>query len=259
MPNELNPYEYYSEFTSNPYSSESAYGDIGVTPSQRFLGEEAVDAEGNKLGMSYADLLPEYDPYKEERLRSKFRTGTKGMYSSTVGDLAGLKSQASMQSAKSGFAGGGAMQAALTDASGLLRKGYGDAFAGSLLDLTTDIRSERLGYQEDLASLLADFQGRTEYDIYAEEEDFVYEGDSSYGAGEQFGNTNFTFPFGADVSNGDEVKAPDGNTYVFMDGTWVLRTGEDSGITSRGDTGEGDYTGEGEGSSGVTRSSMGGP
>ncbi|HAI41276.1 MAG TPA: hypothetical protein DCM40_25790, partial [Maribacter sp.] len=53
--NEINPYEYYSEFESNPYTTESAYGDIGVTPSQRFLGETDP-----LTGLSYRDLIPQY-------------------------------------------------------------------------------------------------------------------------------------------------------------------------------------------------------
>lgn len=263
MSTELNPYEYYSEFQSNPYTTESAYGDIGVTPSQRFLGEEAVDAQGRKLGLTYADLIPQYDSFAEDRLRSQFQEGTRGMYSSSVGELAGITSQASMRSAQSGFAGGGAIQSALTDASSALRRGYSDAFSGSLLDLTSGIRSQRMGYQEDLANLLADFQGRTDYDIYQEPISAGnYEGARSYGAGEQFGNTNFSFPADANLRNGQTVKAPDGNTYVFMDGEWILQTGTSAGGSSRGDIGEGGYTGgsEGEGSgTGVTRTGMGGP
>tara|TARA_R100000322_G_scaffold112165_1_gene71820 strand:- start:163 stop:930 length:768 start_codon:yes stop_codon:yes gene_type:complete len=225
--NEINPYEYYSEFESNPYTTESAYGDIGVTPSQRFLGETDP-----LTGLSYRDLIPQYDSFAEDRLRSQFQEGIRGMYSSSVGELAGIRSQASMQSAQSGFAGGGAIQSALSDASGALRRNYGDAFSGSLLDLTSGIRAQRMGYQEDLANLLAGFQERTpDYDIYDRSVDVGVQDDGSfapsYEPGESLSFEGETFNFPLDNSGGDRINLPSGASYVWNSSTqnWQLDTG----------------------------------
>jgi hypothetical protein len=99
-------------------------------------------------------LIPEYDPYAEEEMRTQFTQGAASAYQSSIGQLAGVTSSVRGQQAKAGFAGAGAGMEATQRAGGQLRKGYGEAFQGALLDLVSGIRGQRTGYQEQLASLL---------------------------------------------------------------------------------------------------------
>ena len=105
MPNgTVNPYEYYRTF-SDPYSTSTAYTDIGMgTPSQEFLG-----TTDPKTGLAYGSMIPEYDPYAEELYRTKFSEGVSGAYQSSVGELGGITSSARLQRGATGFAGGGAI------------------------------------------------------------------------------------------------------------------------------------------------------
>ena len=149
MPNgNINPYEYYSEF-QNPYTSEQAYDDIGLTPTQEFLGTTDPGT-----GRTYSELIPGYDPYAEQEMATQFSQGAQSAYQSSVGQLAGVGRGIREAQAKSGFAGGGAGQAQMRSAGRELKKSYGQSFQGALLDLVGGIRKERMGYQEQLASLL---------------------------------------------------------------------------------------------------------
>jgi hypothetical protein len=144
----VNPYEYYSAY-QDPYSTQEAYGDIGLTPTQEFLG-----TADPTTGRTYQELIPEYDPYAEEEMRTQFTQGAASAYQSSIGQLAGVTSRVRGQQAKAGFAGAGAGMETTQRAGGQLRKGYGEAFQGALLDLVSGIRGQRTGYQEQLASLL---------------------------------------------------------------------------------------------------------
>ena len=211
MPNgTVNPYEYYRTF-SDPYSTSTAYTDIGRTPSQEFLG--TTDEE---TGLTYADLIPEYDPYAEELYRTKFSEGVSGAYQSSVGELGGITSSARLQRGATGFAGGGAIGAQVGGAREDIQRGYGQAFKGALLDLTSGIRGERISYQDQLAELLTGWQGQTDFDIFAEPKEVV----NRYSPGDQLGTTGFYFPQNANV--GDKEKAPDGVTYIFDGDFWVV-------------------------------------
>ena len=152
MPNgNINPYEYYSEF-QNPYTSEQAYDDIGLTPTQEFLGTTDPGT-----GRTYSELIPGYDPYGEQEMATQFSQGAQSAYQSSVGQLAGVGRGIREAQAKSGFAGGGAGQAQMRSAGSELKKSYGQSFQGALLDLVGGIRKERMGYQEQLASLLESY------------------------------------------------------------------------------------------------------
>ena len=157
----VNPYEYYRSF-SDPYRTSTAYGDIGRTPSQDFLS-----TTDEKTGLTYGSMIPEYDPYSEELYRSQFSEGISGAYKSSVGELAGITSGARLQRGATGFAGGGAIGAQVGKAREDIQRGYGQAFKGALLDLTSGIRGERIDYQDQLANLLTGFQSETDYDIYS--------------------------------------------------------------------------------------------
>ena len=155
MPNgNINPYEYYSEF-QNPYGTDQAYQDIGLTPSHEFL-----TTKDPKTGRTYGELIPGYDPYAEQEMATQFSQGAESAYKSSVGQLAGVGRQVREAQAKSGFAGGGAGQVQMESAGGELRKSYGQAFQGALLDLVGGIRKERMGYQEQLASLLESYSAQ---------------------------------------------------------------------------------------------------
>lgn len=166
QPATVNPYEYYQEFTSTTptYSAEEAYSDIGISPTLDFLGETDPIT-----GLKYADLIPEYDAYNEESLRTQFRSGVEQGYQGAVGQLGGLMGQARQQSAKAGFAGSGAIQSTVDTSRTDLQKQYGSAFSDALLSLTSGIRQERLGYQESISDLLTGFQEGTEKDILTTE------------------------------------------------------------------------------------------
>ena len=148
MPTTVNPYEYYSAY-QDPYSAQQAYGDISLTPTQEFLG-----TTDPTTGRTYQELIPEYDPYAEEEMRTQFTQGAASAYQGSIGQLAGVTSRVRGQQAKAGFAGAGAGMAETQQAGGQLRKGYGEAFQGALLDLVGGIRGQRTGYQEQLSSLL---------------------------------------------------------------------------------------------------------
>ena len=220
--NTVNPYAYMGAF-STPYSTGQAYTDIGADVSQEFLS-----TKDEETGLTYRDLIPEYDPYAEEEMRTEFRAGSKKAHQATIGEMAGITEQARLQRGASGFAGGGAGQAAMEQQRTGLERQYGQAFEGALLDLASGIRGERQAYQEQLASLLQSFGP----DVWAKP------AQTSYSLGEQFGNTNFYFP-DSDI-DGDTVKAPDGNTYRLDGDTWTVFTG--GGDTGGDDTG-GDDTG----------------
>jgi len=87
-------------------------------------------------------------------MRTQFTQGAASAYQGSIGQLAGVTSRVRGQQAKAGFAGAGAGMAETQQAGGQLRKGYGEAFQGALLDLVGGIRGQRTGYQEQLASLL---------------------------------------------------------------------------------------------------------
>ena len=148
MPTTVNPYEYYGAY-QDPYSTQQAYEDISLTPTQEFLG-----TTDPTTGRTYGELIPEYDPYAEEEMRTQFTQGAASAYQGSIGQLAGVTSRVRGQQAKAGFAGAGAGMAETQQAGGQLRKGYGEAFQGALLDLVGGIRGQRTGYQEQLASLL---------------------------------------------------------------------------------------------------------
>lgn len=154
----VNPYEYYQEFTSTTptYDTEQAYSDIGISPTLSFLGQTDP-----VTGLSYADLIPEYDPYNEEMLRTQFRSGVQEGYQGAVGQLGGIMGQARQQSAQAGFSGSGAIQSAVDTSRMGLQNQYGSAFSDALLSLTSGIRGERLGYQESISDLLTRFQEET--------------------------------------------------------------------------------------------------
>jgi len=164
----VNPYEYYQAFAAGTpeYTTESAYGDIGYRPTEEFL--ETVD---EKTGLKYRDLIAQYDPYTEEQLRTQFRSGVKSGYESSVGELAGITGQARQMGAKAGFAGSGAVGRAVGEARQDIQGKYGGAFQGALLGLTSGIRSERMGYQDQLALLLQGFEGLDPADTILEEAD----------------------------------------------------------------------------------------
>ena len=148
MPTSVNPYEYYGAY-QDPYSTQQAYEDISLTPTQEFLG-----TTDPTTGRTYGELIPEYDPYAEEEMRTQFTQGAASAYQGSIGQLAGVTSRVRGQQAKAGFAGAGAGMAKTQQAGRQLRKGYGEAFQGALLDLVGGIRAQRTGYQEQLASLL---------------------------------------------------------------------------------------------------------
>ena len=154
-PSTINPYEYYQEFTSTTptYGAEQAYSDIGISPTLDFLGQTDP-----VTGLSYADLIPEYDPFNEEMLRTRFRSGVQEGYQGAVGQLSGIMGQARQQSAQTGFSGSGAIQSAVDTSRMGLQNQYGSAFSNALLSLTSGIRGERLGYQESVSDLLTSFQ-----------------------------------------------------------------------------------------------------
>ena len=158
QPATVNPYQYYQEFTSTTptYGTEQAYSDIGISPTLDFLGQTDP-----VTGLSYADLIPEYDPYNEEMLRTQFRSGVQEGYQGAVGQLGGIMGQARQQSAQTGFAGSGAIQSAVDTSRMGLQNQYGSAFSDALLSLTSGIRGERLGYQESISDLLTSFQEKT--------------------------------------------------------------------------------------------------
>jgi len=158
QPATVNPYQYYQEFTSTTptYGSQQAYSDIGISPTLDFLGQTDP-----VTGLSYADLIPEYDPYNEEMLRTQFRSGVQEGYQGAVGQLGGIMGQARQQSAQTGFSGSGAIQSAVDTSRMGLQNQYGSAFSDALLSLTSGIRGERLGYQESISDLLTRFQEET--------------------------------------------------------------------------------------------------
>ena len=216
--NIVNPYAYMDAFKS-PYSTGQAYTDIGADVDEGFLS-----TKDPPTGLTYRDLIPEYDPYAEEEMRTEFRAGSKKAHQATIGEMAGITEQARLQRGASGFAGGGAGQAAMEQQRTGLERQYGQAFEGALLDLSSGIRGERQAYHEQLASLLQSFGP----DVWATGGGTQ----TSYSLGEQFGNTNFYFP-DSDI-DGDTVKAPDGNTYMLDGDTWTIFTGDTGG---GGDTG----------------------
>lgn len=154
-PSTVNPYQYYQEFTSNTptYGTEQAYSDIGISPTLDFLNQTDPIT-----GLSYADLIPEYDPFNEEMLRTRFRSGVQEGYQGAVGQLGGIMEQATEQLGQSGFTSSGAIQSAIDTSRSGLQNQYGSAFSDALLSLTSGIRQERLGYQESISDLLTSFQ-----------------------------------------------------------------------------------------------------
>lgn len=164
--NTINPYEYYQEFTSATptYDTEQAYGDLGIAPTSEFLSQT-----DSTTGLSYADMIPDYDPYNEEMLRTQFRSGAEGAYAGAVGQLGGIMGQATEQLGQSGFTSSGAIQSAVDTTRSNLQGQYGSAFSDALLSLTSGIRQERLGYQESVSDLLSSFQASTpDQNIYQE-------------------------------------------------------------------------------------------
>ena len=244
--NTVNPYEYMSAFAT-PYSTGQAYTDIGADVSQEFLS-----TKDEASGLAYRDLIPEYDPYAEEEMRTEFRAGSKKAHQATIGEMAGITEQARLQRGASGFAGGGAGQAAMEQQRTGLERQYGQAFEGALLDLSSGIRGERQAYQEQLAALLQSFGP----DVWATPT--IQE--NNYAPGAQFGTMDWYFPTYPD--EGDTIKAPDGNNYTYNGSVWIFELSEAGGgddttpAEETGETGEettglsdydtipGEYTGE---------------
>ena len=227
--NQVNPYEYLNEF-SNPYSTSQAFTDIGYDINQQFL--ERVDPE---TGLKYRDLIPEYDPYEEERMRTEFSQGAQSAYQATVGELAGITSQARQQRAASGFAGGGAMQRMEQEGREGLQRQYGSAFQGALLDLVSGIRGQRTQYQEDLAGLLQSFGTSA----------FNYQGSqwSDYAAAPSDPPAGYS---GDNQMQGHSQKGSDGHTYVWNGARWVRYNDYYGEPDEGGGTGElGDPAGSG--------------
>ena len=204
----VNPYDYYSYYTSDVpvYTTEQAYGDIGFTPTSEFLG--TIDPA---TGLTYASLIPEYDPYGEERLRTGFRSGVQSGYESSVGQLSGITGQARQMEARSGFAGGGAIQRTVGEERSDIQSRYGQAFECALLDLTSGIREQRMGYQESLSDLLAGFaQANPDADI------FGVKGDDNGDVGDVGDNgdsgmsDNFLYTFTTETKTDD-----DGNVWSW--------------------------------------------
>ena len=229
--NQVNPYEYLNEFSSD-YSTSDAFGDIGYPLQDKFL-----DTTDPTTGLTYRDLIPDYDPYEEERMRTEFSKGAKSAYQSTVGELAGITSQTRQQRAVSGFAGGGEMQRIEEQGRGQLQGQYSDAFQGALLDLVSGIRGQRIQYQDDLASLLQSFGSGAflPQDIptdYGSGNDFV--------TGARLGNSDYYFPEG---DEGDTTKAPNGLNYQFTNGTWSLIEGS-GGFSEEAESVPTEFSGE---------------
>ena len=204
MPTTVNPYEYYGAY-QDPYTTEQAYGDISLTPTQEFLG-----TTDPTTGRTYQELIPEYDPYGEEEMRTQFTQGAASAYQGSIGQLAGVTSRVRGQQAKTGFAGAGAGMAETQQAGGQLRKGYGEAFQGALLDLVGGIRGERTGYQEQLASLLEAYSAQAPEGVNIfETGDTDDTGDTGY----QWGN------YDPPMEAGEDWDAPDnpspGQSYVY--------------------------------------------
>ena len=221
MPTTVNPYEYYGAY-QDPYSTEQAYGDINLTPTQSFLG-----TTDPTTGRTYGELIPEYDPYAEEEMRTQFTQGAASAYQGSIGQLAGVTSRVRGQQAKAGFAGAGAGMAETQQAGGQLRKGYGEAFQGALLDLVGGIRGQRTGYQEQLASLLE------AYGAQAPEGVQVFETGDTGDTGDTGGTGGLTYDPPQEA--GEDWDAPDtpypGQSYIY-DGTtyyWYPAQGWQSG------------------------------
>ena len=164
--NTVNPYEYYQEFTSGTptYDTQQAYGDLGIAPTSEFLGQTDPNT-----GLSYADLIPEYDPFNEEMLRTRFRSSVQEGYQGAVGQLGGIMQQGREQLGQAGFVSSGTIQTAVDNTRTDLQGQYGSAFSDALLSLTSGIRQERLCYQESVSDLLTSFQEQTpDQNIYQE-------------------------------------------------------------------------------------------
>ena len=207
MPTTVNPYEYYGAY-QDPYSAEQAYEDISLTPTQEFLG-----TTDPTTGRTYGELIPEYDPYAEEEMRTQFTQGAASAYQGSIGQLAGVTSRVRGQQAKAGFAGAGAGAAETPQAGGQLRKGYGEAFQGALLELVGGIRGQRTGYQEQLASLLEAYGAQAPSGLQVFETDYSDTGDTGGG---------YDPPSGAE---GDPDWSPpespyDGESYEYQGSTY---------------------------------------
>ena len=207
MPTTVNPYEYYGAY-QDPYTTEQAYGDISLTPTSEFLG-----TTDPTTGRKYGELIPEYDPFAEEEMRTQFTQGAASAYQGSIGQLAGVTSRVRGQQAKAGFAGAGAGAAETQQAGGQLRKGYGEAFQGALLDLVGGIRGQRTGYQEQLASLLEAYGAQAPSGLQVFETDYSDTGDTGGG---------YDPPSGAE---GDPDWSPpespyDGESYEYQGSTY---------------------------------------
>ena len=216
--NQVNPYEYLTEFSSD-YDTSDAFRDIGYPLKDTFL-----DTKDPTTGLTYRDLIPEYDPYEEERMRTEFSQGAKSMYQSTVGELAGITSQTRQQRAVSGFAGGGEMQRIEEESRGDLQGQYGDAFQGALLDLVSGIRGQRMQYQDDLAGLLQSFGSLA----------FAASGNawSDYNGAPNQPPSGYS---GENPMEGYQQKGTDGQNYIWNGGRWVLY--EEGGVIDPGSGG----------------------
>lgn len=209
--NQVDPYAYMKAY-SDDYSTGQAFSDIGYDVNQDFLSTTDEDS-----GLTYRDLIPEYDPFEEERMRTEFAQGARSMYESTVGELAGLTGQVRQQQAASGFMGSGTSQQMIGEARSDLQSGYGSAFEGALLDLTSGIRSQRTQYQDDLAALLQSFGSGA---FVPQDAPLNYGSGNDFEAGARLGNSDFFFP--GEASEGDTIKAANGMNYEFTSGTWSL-------------------------------------
>jgi len=208
---EYNPYDYIDAITDD-YDSDQATRDLyGQDLSESFL-----NTTDPSTGLTYRDLVLQYDPTGEQELYSSFKAGAKSALSSTIGSMANVRGQERIRSAGTGFAKVGAGSQMLEETSQDTSSLYGDAFSGALMDLTRGVTRQRETYQEDLARQLDEWS--QSQDIFADSGDGDgtlpqnqwYDGDTLEGS-------DVEFPVG--VEDGEQWTHPEtGDTYVWNDG-----------------------------------------
>ena len=149
---EYNPYDYIDAITDD-YDSDQATRDLYG----RNLDEDFLNETDPSTGLTYRDLILQYDPTGEQELYSSFKAGAKSALSSTIGSMANVRGQERIRSAGTGFAKVGAGSQMLEETSQDTSSLYGDAFSGALMDLTRGVTRQRETYQEDLARQLDEF------------------------------------------------------------------------------------------------------
>ena len=218
---EYNPYDYIDAITDD-YDSDQATRDLYG----RNLDEDFLNETDPSTGLTYRDLILQYDPTGEQELYSTFKSGAKSALSSTIGSMANVRSQERIRSAGTGFAGAGAGSQMLEETSQDTSSLYGDAFSGALMDLTRGVTRQRETYQEDLARQLDEFaqsQDIFDYDSpdTMPEGETDAEGDPIYGGGTSLdGYPDINFP--EDGTPGEEfTHQGTGDTYIWNEnGYW---------------------------------------